>query len=229
MIDTDGNANRGYRPTKYASRLQGGGQNRTLRRIEGAGPPDRRARADYRRGSAGFSMGREAQVTQGGDYVSLWPPSDPFFFDVQGTLNNFQFTGEGFSSPTKTFAASCWKYQLCSGAERGWPMGPTLIPANAAGRTGSKWSGGARPNKSIPCRRGDAAYLAETGGRCPLRLVFAHALEHTWIILRRNKAGGRELLPDILRYAHAPRVLPEQWRHSRTTSPMLLGILTNGR
>ena len=45
---------------------------------------------------APVSMGREAQVTQAGDYrfVAGWR-NDPFFFDA-GAFNNFQFVGQDF-------------------------------------------------------------------------------------------------------------------------------------
>src|SRR5438105_4159011 len=46
---------------------------------------------------APVSYGREAQVTEVGDYrfFAGWR-SDPFFFDAGGALNNFQFTGDDF-------------------------------------------------------------------------------------------------------------------------------------
>jgi hypothetical protein len=43
-------------------------------------------------------MDREARITEAGDhrFFAGWR-SDPFFFDVMGALNNFQFTGnDGF-------------------------------------------------------------------------------------------------------------------------------------
>ena len=44
-------------------------------------------------------MRQEAQVTRAGDYrlFAGWR-SDPFFFDLNGGLNNFQFTGTDFFS-----------------------------------------------------------------------------------------------------------------------------------
>jgi hypothetical protein len=43
---------------------------------------------------APVSMDREARITEAGDhrFFAGWR-SDPFFFDVMGALNNFQFTG----------------------------------------------------------------------------------------------------------------------------------------
>jgi len=46
---------------------------------------------------APVSHGRDAKVTEAGDYrfFAGWR-SDPFFFDAGGALNNFQFTGDDF-------------------------------------------------------------------------------------------------------------------------------------
>src|SRR5258708_20081448 len=43
------------------------------------------------------SMGREARVTEAGDirFFAGWR-SDPFFCDVEGAKNNFQFTSDDF-------------------------------------------------------------------------------------------------------------------------------------
>jgi hypothetical protein len=85
-------------PTKYASRLpRPGGQTATLRRIEGAQAAGTGELGEIIAEGVPVSTGGEAQMTQVGDYRFFvgWR-SDPFFFDVQGTLNNFQFTGEDF-------------------------------------------------------------------------------------------------------------------------------------
>jgi hypothetical protein len=46
---------------------------------------------------APVSTGREARVTESGDYrfFAGWR-SDPFFFDTMGALNNLRFTGADF-------------------------------------------------------------------------------------------------------------------------------------
>src|SRR5260370_7021454 len=46
---------------------------------------------------APVSIGREARVTDAGEYrfFAGWR-SDPFFFDTQGARNNLQFTGDDF-------------------------------------------------------------------------------------------------------------------------------------
>src|SRR5439155_18882619 len=46
---------------------------------------------------APVSVGREAVVTEAGDYRFFFGwRSDPFFFDVNGNFNHMQFTGDDF-------------------------------------------------------------------------------------------------------------------------------------
>ena len=108
-IDTDGDAvaNIAYRVRFSASK--GGAQTATLRRAEGAqaaGAGD--GGQAILEGAARVSTGREAQVTEVGNhrFFAGWR-SDPFFFDVEGALNNLQFTGDDYFAD-KDCAASCW-------------------------------------------------------------------------------------------------------------------------
>src|SRR5258708_23069737 len=68
----------------------------TLRRLEGAQAAGTGEGGEVIVQGAPVSMGREAQVTQSGDYrfFAGWR-SDPFFFDA-GAFNNFQFGGKDF-------------------------------------------------------------------------------------------------------------------------------------
>jgi len=95
-------------------------------------------------------------MTQIGDYrFFVGRRSDPFFFDVQGTLNNFQFTGEDFFADKDICSIVLESTQLCSGAERGWPMGPHAHSgktARAGGWVQADRGARAQPN-SLPCRR----------------------------------------------------------------------------
>ena len=96
-IDTDGDAiaDIAYQ-VRFAS-SEGRAQTATLRRMEGAQAAGTGEGGQVIVEGAPVSTGREAQVTEAGDYrfFAGWR-SDPFFFDVQGALNNFQFTGEDF-------------------------------------------------------------------------------------------------------------------------------------
>src|SRR5436305_6341608 len=96
-IDTDGDNVADLAYQVRFSPSADGGQTATLRRVDGA--------AAARSGDGGqillegvpVSMGPGARVTQAGDlrFFAGWR-SDPFFFDVLGTLNNFKFTSGDF-------------------------------------------------------------------------------------------------------------------------------------
>src|SRR5467141_5076154 len=96
-IDTDGDAvaDIAYRVRFSAS--EGGKLTATLRRVEGIQAAGTGNGGQVIVEGAPVSIGREARVTDAGDYrfFAGWR-SDPFFFDTQGALNNLQFTGNDF-------------------------------------------------------------------------------------------------------------------------------------
>jgi hypothetical protein len=74
--------------------LPGGKQSATLRRFEGA---QAETGGKVIAEAVPVSTGREAHETQAGEHrFSAGWRSDPFFFDVLGVLNNFQFTTGDF-------------------------------------------------------------------------------------------------------------------------------------
>ena len=91
--DTDGDAvaDIGYQ-IRFSS-FVGGEQSATLRRFKGAQAAETGAGGEVMVEGAPVSTGHEGQVTQAGDhrFFAGWR-SDPFFFDVLGTINQFQFT-----------------------------------------------------------------------------------------------------------------------------------------
>ena len=96
-IDTNGDcvADIAYRVRFSAS--AGGAQTATVRRAEGAEAAGVGEGGQVVVEAAPVSIGREARVTESGDYrfFAGWR-SDPFFFDVTGAVNNLQFTGQDF-------------------------------------------------------------------------------------------------------------------------------------
>jgi hypothetical protein len=72
-------------------------QTATLRRAEGAQAAGSGDSGKVIVEGAPVSTGREARVTEAGDYrfFAGWR-SDPFFFDRRGALNNLQFTGDDY-------------------------------------------------------------------------------------------------------------------------------------
>ncbi len=103
LIDTDGDAvaNINYE-VRFAS-VEGGEQTATLRRSEGAQATGTEAGGKVIVEGVPVSKGHEGHVTQAGDhrFFAGWR-SDPFFFDVLGTLNNFQFTRGDFFADKDT-------------------------------------------------------------------------------------------------------------------------------
>src|SRR5207245_586374 len=96
-IDTDGGAvaDIAYRVRFSAS--EGGKLTATLRRVDGIQAAGTGGGGQVIVEGAPVSIGREARVTDAGDYrfFAGWR-SDPFFFDTQGARNNLQFTGDDF-------------------------------------------------------------------------------------------------------------------------------------
>ena len=200
-IDTDGDtiANIAYRVRFSVSK--GGGQTATVRRIEG--PQAARTGEDGHVvvERAPVSTGREANVTEAGGhrFFAGWR-SDPFFFNAQGALNKFEFTGQDFFADKN----------VCSIVME--VPNSTLVPRKLglwvrtlAGSSGG-WvqaDRGARPQQAI-FLVGDErdAYLAgEPVQDARFIAVFAHALEHTGgYAPDEAKRVAATLLPDVLYY-----------------------------
>jgi hypothetical protein len=96
-IDTDGDvvADIAYRIRFSPS--ENGAQSAMVRRAEGADAAGTGEGGEAIIEGAPVSSGTEAQVTEAGDYrfFADWR-SDPFFFDVMGAQNDFQFTGSDY-------------------------------------------------------------------------------------------------------------------------------------
>src|SRR6266436_9484866 len=178
-IDTDGDAvaDIAYRVRFSAS--EGGKLTATLRRAEGiqaAGTGDGgQAIVD----DAPVSMGREARVTDAGDYrfFAGWR-SDPFFFDTQGALNNLQFTGDDFFADKDVCSIVIEVPNSALGAKQ------VGLWARTLDRAGGVWvqaDRGALPQQAVFLVGSERdGYLAgEPADDARFIAVFAHALEHT--------------------------------------------------
>ena len=98
-IDTNGDAVADIAYRVSFSSHEGGAQTATLRRVEGKEAAGTGDGGQIIIEGAPVSTSRESRITDAGDYrfFAGWR-SDPFFFDVQGALNNLQFTGtDGFT------------------------------------------------------------------------------------------------------------------------------------
>ena len=234
-IDTDGDAVADITYQVRFSSSEGGAQTATLRRVEGAQAAGTGEGGEVIVEGVPVSTGREAQVTQAGDYrfFAGWR-SDPFFFDVLGALNNLQFTGEDFFADKDICSIVLEVPNSVLGPKEVGLWARTLIPADGAGGGWVQADRGARPNQT-PFLAGEQneAYLAgEPADDARFVPVFAHALEHTGgYTPEEAKRVAGTLLPDLLRYDPTrPASFPDNGRAlTDDVSDVFLAILTNGK
>ena len=230
-IDTDGDfvADIAYR-VRFTSD-KNGTQTAKLRRVEGAKAAGTGDDGEVIVEGAPVSTGTETRVTDAGDYrfFAGWR-GDPFFFDVQGALNNLQFTGDDYFADKDVCSIVLEVPNSTLGKKMGlWVR--TLDVANG------KWiqaDRGARSNQT-PFLAGEqnAAYLAaEPAGDARFIPVFAHALEHTggYTTVEATRVSGT-LLPDVLHYdPRRPAVYPENGRTlTDDVVDFFLPLLSNGK
>jgi hypothetical protein len=213
---------------RFASR-EDGSQTATVRRLEGAGRSDG---GQVIVEAAAVSTGRDARVTEAGGYrfFAGWR-SDPFFFDVHGILNGFQFTGDDFFAdknvcgivlevPNADLGAKRVSLWVCTliGAAGNWvQVDRGALPAQAV------FLVGAERNAYM------AGEPADDGRFVP---VFAHSLEHTGgYAPEEAKRAARAILPDVLSYDPTrPASFPSNGRTlTDDAGDAFLAILTNGK
>jgi hypothetical protein len=200
-IDTNGDAvaDIAYRVRFSAS--GDGSQTATLRRVEGAQAAGTGDGGLIILESAQVSTGRDARVTEAGEYrfFAGWR-SDPFFFDTLGILNNLQFTGNDFfadknvcsivlevpNSDLGTQRVSLWARTLIGVAENWVQADRGALPAQAVFLVGTER---------------DAYLTGEPADDGRFVSVFAHALEHSGgYAPEEARRAARTLLPDVLSY-----------------------------
>ena len=160
--------------------------------------------------------------------------SDPFFFDVEGALNNLQFTGDDYFADKDVCSIVLELPNSALGSKAIGLWARTLVPADGAGVGWVQADRGALPAQT-PFLAGEqnAAYLAgEPADDARFVAVFAHALEHTGGYTQEEASRVAErLLPDLLRYDPTrPASFPNNGRAlNDDVSDVFLGILTNGK
>ncbi len=200
-IDTNGDAIADIAYQVRFSSDKSGAQTATLRRVEGEQATGTGDEGKTIVEGAQVSTGPEARVTEAGDYrfFAGWR-SDPFFFDVNGALNNLQFTGDDYFTDKDVCSIVL---EVPNSALGGKKMG--LWARTLDGASG-KWvqaDRGARTNQT-PFLAGEqnAAYLAaEPANDARFVPVFAHALEHAGGYTPEEATRvAATLLPDVLPY-----------------------------
>src|SRR6476620_6757941 len=168
-IDTDENAVADIAYRVRFSSSEGGTQIATLRRVEGAP----------------VSAGREAQVTQAGDYrVFAGWRSDPFFFDRRGALNNLQFTGDDYFADQDVCSIVLEVPNSALGPKEVGLWHRTLVPADCPGGDWVQAERGARPLQlflvvGLTGAEREAYLTGEPADDVRFVAPFAHALVHT--------------------------------------------------
>ena len=231
-IDTNGDAVSDIAYQLRVASSSGGAQTATLRRLEGTEAAKTGEGGQVIAEGVPVSTGRAADVTSAGDYrIFVGRRSDPFFFDVEGALNNFQFTGKDFFADKDISSLVLEMPNAVLGSKQVSLWARTLIQA------GGSWvqaDRGARPSQT-PFLSGDQneAYRAgEPVNDAAFINHFAHALEHTggYSPDAAKRAAGT-LLPDVLRYDPTrPASFGTNGRALRDdVADAFLAILTNGK
>src|SRR6202035_2842509 len=124
----------------------------------------------------------------------------PFFCDVEGAKNNFQFTGDDFFADKDVCSIVLEVPNSALGAKEVRLWARTLTPGDGGG-----WiqvERGARPAQEVILVEERDAYLAgEPAHDGRFLAAFAHALEHTggYSPAEAKRVAGT-LLPDVLPY-----------------------------
>jgi len=231
-IDTNGDhvADIAYRVRFTAAK--DGEQTATVRRVEGEQAAGTGDDGQTIIEGALVSTGREAQVTEAGDYrfFAGWR-SDPFFFDTLGALNNLQFTGRDFFTDKDVCSIVL---EVPNSALGSGKIG--LWHRTVDGASG-KWvqaDRGALASQSVflPGDQGAAYQAGQPADDARFIPVFAHSLEHTGgYAPEEAKRAAAILLPDILPYDPSkPASYPANGRALTDDAiDVFLSILTNGK
>ena len=225
----------GVADVAFRVRVNDGAQSATLRRVQGGDAAGAGDDGEILVEDAPVSTGSEAQVTESGQYrfFAGWR-SDPFFFDAEGVLNDFQFTGQDFFADKDVCSFVLELPNDALGVTGGvalWHR--TLVPD---GDTNAGWvqaDRGARPSQSVFFSPGDekAVYLAgEPATDARFVDSFAHALEHVGEYSPEDaKRVAQTLLPDVLPYdPRQPAAYPHNGRAlTDDVADHFLAVFTN--
>lgn len=231
-IDTDSDAVANIAYRVFFSTDEAGAQTARLRRAEG---PEAVRMGDTGQNileGAPVSTGRDARITEAGDYrfFAGWR-SDPFFFDTLGALNNLQFTGDDFFTGKDVCSIVL---EIPNAAFGGGRVG---LWHRTLDRVDGEWmqaDRGALPSQSVFLTgEKKAEYLAgEPAEDTRFVAVFAHSLEHTGgYTPEQATAVAKTLLPDILPYdAKLTASYPVNGRAlADDVMDHFISILTNGK
>jgi Domain of unknown function (DUF4331) len=231
-IDTNGDAIADICYSAQFASSEHGQQTATVRRIQGALAAGFGDDGEVVVQGARVSVGREALVTEVGDFRFFFGwRSDPFFFDAMGNFNQMQFTGDDFF---KNKSVCSIVLELPNSELRSNEVG---IWARTVDNTGEGWiqaDRGGRPLQAVFLVGEEReAYLnGEPADDDRFIGVFAHELEHAGGYMPEDAVGvARTLLPDMLSYdPRGPARFPHNGRTlTDDVVDEFFALLTNGK
>jgi len=231
-VDTDGDAVADLAYSVQFASAEDAKQTATVRRVQGVRAAGVGEEGDVIVQQIPVSVGREAVVTEAGEYRFFFGwRSDPFFFDVTGNFNHMQFTGDDFfldknvcsivielpNADLESRRVGIWARTLDKTAE-GW------VQADRGGR----------PLQAVflPGDEREAYLSGEPADDGRFIGVFAHQLGHTGDYTPEDAVSvARKLLPDILSYdPRRPTRFPDNGRTlTDDVVDGFLSMLSNGR
>jgi Domain of unknown function (DUF4331) len=233
-IDTDRDAVADIAYRIRFSPSENGAQSATVRRVEGADAAGTGEGGEAIIEGAPVSTGSEAQVTQAGEYrfFAGWR-SDPFFYDVGGALNDFEFTGSDYFADKDVCSIVLELPNNELGATEVALWHRALIPEDDAGWV--QVDRGARTQQVtflLPNEEKEAYLAGSPADDARFVDSIAHTLEHAGGYTREEaKRLAEPMLPDVLPYnSSRPIAYPDNGRlFTDDVGDYLVAILTNGR
>ena len=230
-IDTNGDNVADIAYSVRFSPFADGAQTATLRRVEGAQAAGTCEGGQVIVQGAPVSMDQEARITEAGGhrFFAGWR-SDPFFFDVMGALNNFQFTG----NDPFTDKDVCSIVLEIPNSALGTTLGLWARTVDGASGSWVQADRGAKPSQAVflPGDERDAYLAAEPADDASFIASFAHSLEHIggYSSAEARRVAGT-LLPDIMRFdpAHAASYPSNGRALTDDVLDGFISILTNGK
>ena len=233
-VDTDGDAVADIAYRVRFSSSGGRSQSATVRRVEGSDAAGTGESGQTVIQDAQVSTGSEAQITEAGDYrfFAGWR-SDPFFYDVGGALNGFQYTGDDFFADKDVCSIVLELPNSELGANDVGLWARTLVAADGGGWTQVDRGAHAQQVTFLTPNENKADYITgEPADDARFVDSIAHVLEHAGgYSPEEARRVAEPMLPDILPYNPSrPAGYPNNGRlFTDDVGDYVVAILTNGR
>ena len=231
-VDTDGDAVADLAYSVRFASAEDAKQTATVRRVQGVQAAGVGEEGEVIVQQIPVSVGREAVVTEAGEYRFFFGwRSDPFFSDVNGNFNHMQFTGDDFFLDKNVCSIVIELPNADLGSRR------VGIWARTLDKTAEGWvqaDRGGRPLQAVflPGDEREAYLSGEPADDGRFIGVFAYQLGHTGDYTPEDAVSvARKLLPDILSYdPRRPTRFPDNGRTlTDDVVDGFLSMLSNGK